>query len=258
MALDRWVPYRNETAIVRCRLFCFAHAAGNAAFYRPLRRLIPPEIDFCPVEMPGRAARLAEAPFTSMTALMEGLRHVLQPLMSVPFAFFGHSIGAWVAHEAARQLRASDGRSAVHLFVSGRASPERGYTAPFSRKLRSDEDLLAILDRFGGTPPAILQYPGFMAALLPVLRADLALVDGYTIGSQDRINCPITAFGGADDAFCSGIQSWRHLTQGKFRSRQFPGGHFYFSPAADALAGEIIQDLNSVLFVHAAGGGSRL
>jgi surfactin synthase thioesterase subunit len=114
MTLDKWVPFRNEGSVVRCRLFCFPHAAGNAAFYRPLRRFMPPEVDFCPVELPGRAARLGEPPFTSMSALMEWLDHALQPLMGVPFGFFGHSVGACMAFEAARQLRSVDGRIAVH------------------------------------------------------------------------------------------------------------------------------------------------
>src|SRR6266567_2306284 len=144
MTLDRWVPFRNEGAVVRCRLFCFPHAAGNATFYRPLRRFMPPEVDLCPVELPGRAARLDEPPFTSMSALMERLYHVLQPLMVVPFGFFGHSVGACMAYEAARQLRSVDGRSAVHLFVSGRRSPNRASADSPPVRLRSDHDLLAI------------------------------------------------------------------------------------------------------------------
>src|SRR5437588_6274159 len=103
MTLDRWVPFRNESAIVRGRLFCFPHAAGNAMFYRPLRRFMPPEIDLCPLELPGHAARLDEQPLTSMGALMEGLDHAIKLLMGVPFGFFGHSVGACMAYEAARQ-----------------------------------------------------------------------------------------------------------------------------------------------------------
>jgi medium-chain acyl-[acyl-carrier-protein] hydrolase len=79
MTLDKWLPFRNEGSVVRCRVFCFPHAAGNATFYRPLRRFMPPEVGFCPVELPGRAARLDEPPFTSMSALMERLDHPLQP-----------------------------------------------------------------------------------------------------------------------------------------------------------------------------------
>jgi medium-chain acyl-[acyl-carrier-protein] hydrolase len=172
MTLDRWVPFRNEGTVVRCRLFCFPHAAGNAAFYRPLRRFMPPEIDLCPLELPGRAARLDEAPLASMSALMEQLDHTLKPLMGVPFGFFGHSVGACMAYEAARQLRSVDGLTAVHLFVSGRASPNFASADPPAP--RSDHDLLAVLCRFGGTPTAVMQRPELIAVLLPTLRADLA------------------------------------------------------------------------------------
>ncbi len=257
MALDSWVPFRNEGAAVRCRLFCFPHAAGNAALYRPLRRFMPSDVDLCPVELPGRAARLEEPPFTSMTALMEVLHHALQPLMVVPFGFFGHSVGAWIAHEAARRLRSADGRAAAHLFVSARGSPDCARAEPAPARARSDHDLLAMLRRFGGTPTAIMERPELIAALLPALRADLALVEDYAVEPGDRIACPITAFGGTDDLSHSGaLQSWRDLTCGKFRSCIFPGGHFYFSTAAEALTKEIVEDLRASAGLQAAGARS--
>jgi medium-chain acyl-[acyl-carrier-protein] hydrolase len=251
MTLDTWLPFRNEGSVVRCRVFCFPHAAGNATFYRPLRRFMPSEVDFCPVELPGRAARLHEPPLTSMSALMEKLDHALQPLMGVPFGFFGHSVGACMAFEAARQLRSVDGRNAVHLFVSGRGSPKFASAEPQARP-PSDRDLLAILRRFGGTPAAVMQRPELITALLPALRADLALVAGYAVDPDNRIACPITAFAGADDVAHSGsLQSWRDFTRGKFRACTLPGGHFYFSPEAAALAKEIIQDLHASADMHA-------
>jgi medium-chain acyl-[acyl-carrier-protein] hydrolase len=258
MRLDKWIPFRTESAVVRCRLFVFPHAGGNAALYRPLRLLMPPDIDLCPVQLPGRAARLDEPPLTSMGALMAQLRHVLQPLMIVPFGFFGHSVGAWMAYEAARQLCAGDGRTAVHLFVSGRGSPERVCADRPPPRPRSDQDLLAILQGFGGTSPAIMQRPELIAALLPPLRADLALVEAYTVDPGDQVTCPVTAFGGADDVSYSGsLQSWKDCTRGRFRVRIFPGGHFYFSPAAGALAGEIVRDLHASLDMRAPSARSQ-
>jgi len=219
---------------------------------------MPAEFDFCPVELPGRGARLDEPPFVSMSALMTQLSHVLQPLMGVPFAFLGHSVGACMAFEAARQLRSADDRPAVHLFVSGRGSPSCAPADPAAARLRSDHDLLAVLARFGGTPTAIVQRPELMAVLLPALRADLALAEGYAVDPGDRIACPITAFGGADDVSSGSLQSWSAFTRGAFRSSIFPGGHFYFAPEAQALANEIIRDLNASLDVHAAGARSWL
>jgi medium-chain acyl-[acyl-carrier-protein] hydrolase len=252
MTLDKWIPFRNEAPAVRCRLFCFPHAGGNATFYRPLRRFMPPEVDFCPVELPGRAARLDEPPFTCMSALMERLDRALRPLMGVPFGFFGHSVGACMAFEAARRLGSVDGRIAMHLFVSGRGSPKFAPADAPQARPPSDQDLLAILGRFGGTPAAVMQRPELIAALLPALRADLALVAGYAVDPGDRIACPITAFAGADDVAHPGsLQSWRDFTCGKFRTCIFPGGHFYFSPGAAALAKEIIQDLDASVGMHA-------
>ena len=114
--------------------------------------------------------------------------------------------------------------------------------------------MLAILGRFGGTPAAIMQCAELVAALLPALRADLALAEGYAVDPGDRIACPITAFGGADDAAHSGcLQSWTDFTRGKFRTCIFPGGHFYVSPTADALAKEIVRDLHASVDMQAAG-----
>jgi surfactin synthase thioesterase subunit len=257
--LDKWVPFRSEGATVRCRIFAFPHAGGNAAFYRPLRRLMPPEFDLCPLELPGRAARLDDPPLTSMSALMERLHYAIQPLMTVPFGFFGHSVGAWMAYEAVRRLRSIDGRTAVHLFVSGRRSPNYTSADPLPARLRSDDDLLAILHHFGGTPATVMQRPELIAALLPALRADLTLVEGYAADPGDRVACPITAFGGADDISQSGsLKSWRDFTREKFRTCTFPGGHFYFSPESEMLTNEIVQDLRAAVSTHAAGATSQI
>jgi medium-chain acyl-[acyl-carrier-protein] hydrolase len=252
MTLDRWIPFRNEDAAVRCRIFCLPHAAGSAAYYLPLRRIMPPEIDFCPLELPGHGARLDEQPIASMGELMEQLRRAIQPLMAVPFGFFGHSVGAHMAYEATRQMRAIDGRTAVHLFVSARGSPDRtsGAAAPAPR-LRSDCELLAILERFGGTAPAITQRPELVSAILRALQADLLLVEGYQVDPRDHMNCPITAFGGSDDVPSGFLGSWQKLTASRFRTRMFPGGHFYVSTSAKELTEEIIEDLRESVGAYA-------
>jgi medium-chain acyl-[acyl-carrier-protein] hydrolase len=253
MPFDKWVPFRNEGTVIRCRVFLFPHAGGTAAFYRLLRRFMPPEIDLCPLELPGRATRLEERPLTSMSSLIEHLRHTLQPLMEVPFGFFGHSVGACMAYEAARQLRSVDGRTAMHLFVSGRGSPDLALAEPSVKHLCSDHDLVAVLSRFGGTPAAVMQRFELVEALLPALRADLELVERYAVDRPHRIPCPISAFGGADDVFHSAsLQSWRDFADARFRICILPGGHFYFLSAAEVLAKELTQDLRASMSMAAA------
>ena len=62
----------------------------------------------------------------------------------------------------------------------------------------------------------------------------------------------------ADIAHSDSLQSWRDFTtHGRFRTRIFPGAHFYFSPGAEALANEIIADLRASVGVHAEGAESQ-
>jgi medium-chain acyl-[acyl-carrier-protein] hydrolase len=243
IVLDKWVPYRSDKTAVDWRVFGFPHAAGSAAFYRSWRDHAPAGIDFCPIELPGHGGRMDEMPLTNLAALMINLQAVLQPLLTMPFAFFGHSTGACIAFEAARMLRAADGRSAAHLFVSGRAAPghaieERSSQSP------SDDELLALLSRHGGTPALVMERAELMAAVLPTLRADLALAESRRLAAGARLPCPVTVFGGAHDAIDgAALRAWSNVTTGTFRVRMFPGGHFYLAEAAEALVGEIVGAL---------------
>jgi len=239
--LDRWVPYRSDAA-VRCRVFCFPHAAGNAAFYRPLRRVMPAEIDFCPIELPGRAARFGEPAITDIDALLETLSRTIRPLMTVPFAFFGHSSGACIAYRAAQRLYAADGRRAVHLFVSARAAPGSIAGGAALHSL-ADDELRKALRRFGGTPESVMARDELVAVLLPIMRADLALGESCN-RIRERVNCPITVFGGKDDAVeRNALEAWQNLTDQAFRLRLFDGGHFYLMQGTNILASEFARDL---------------
>ena len=243
MTLARWIPYREENGPARCRLFCFPHAAGNALFFRPWQPLMPAGIELCPVELPGRGARIDEAPFGRMDTLVEDLCDALAPLLGIPFALFGHSMGAYVAYALARRLEAARGPAAMHLFVSGAAAPSRTPRNPPLHSLPDDE-LVGALGEFGGTPPAVLAREELLTALLPTLRADLTLAETYRL-QAGRVACPITAFGGSTDRIDRrALKGWSAFTDGAFRLRVFAGGHFYLSQAGTALADEIACDLH--------------
>src|SRR6516225_8012482 len=105
----------------------------------------------------------------------------------------------------------------------------------------SDQDPLAALTWNRGTPPAVIERTELMAAILPTLRADLALVENYCPAPGTHIACPITVFGGADDTVDNAsLQAWSTYTKGTFRVQIFPGGHFYLSEASSAVVDQII------------------
>ncbi len=249
MHFDTWIPNPShprdrDPSGVRLRLFCLPHAGGNALLYRPWRRFFPAGIDLCPIELPGHGARLAEPAFTRMAPLVETLAEALEPLLSVPFAFFGHSMGAAIAYEMTRRLQRPAGP--VHLFVSARPAPDPAYEPRALHRL-PDAELLAALGRLGGTPAVVLAREDLMAALLPGIRADLELIETYVPPAGERVACPITTLGGVQDRMIDrrGLEAWSGFTAARFRLCLFPGGHFYLAESAGPVVAEVLRDLGA-------------
>ena len=68
-----------------------------------------------------------------------------------------------------------------------------------------------------------------MEVFLPILRADVAVVESYQFREGEPLNCPITAFSGMNDASVSWDQlvGWKRQTRQRFAMQVLPGGHFY-------------------------------
>src|SRR5207344_936510 len=103
----------------------------------------------------------------------------LTPLFDVPFALFGHSMGALAAFEMARELRRRRGPKPVRLLVSGARAPQRPNPDPPLRHLADREFLDEVKRRYDGIPGAVLENPELVELLLPCLRADFHLVETY-------------------------------------------------------------------------------
>src|SRR5438094_5975985 len=104
---DRNPPRRYTSSSysqARLRLFCFPYAGGGASIFRTWLNAFPSEIEVCPIQLPGRENRLLEPPFTQLPLLVQTLADALRLCLDLPFAFFGHSLGALISFELARRL----------------------------------------------------------------------------------------------------------------------------------------------------------
>jgi medium-chain acyl-[acyl-carrier-protein] hydrolase len=226
-------------------LFCFSHAGGAAAAFRLWPAGLPEWLDVWAVQLPGHGSRWNMSPICSIPALAEALIPVLLPHLGQPFAFFGHSMGAVLAAEATRGLMERKAALPRHLFVSSRRPPH----LPSSEShlhLLADHELVAEVDvRYGGIPPQLLHSADLLALLLPALRADLAALETFQPSKGAVLPCPVSAFGGTDDPLVprNHLEAWRDQTSGPFRTRVFPGGHFYLESQRDALLAELAATL---------------
>ena len=243
-----WIvrPARNERA--RLRLFCFPYAGGGASMYHPWRTLLSPEVEVCAIQPPGREMRLAEAPVTEWPVLVRQLEEAVQPWMDLPFAFFGHSLGAFVAFELARALRRGGGPAPVHLFVSGRAAPHLPARRAPIHALAEPEFIEAVR-KLNGTPEEVLQSDELMGLLLPLLRADFRLFESYRFADEPALSVPLTAYGGEadEDSPPEDVALWRQHTRGAFRHATLDGGHFFIHENRAALLAELGRELHRIV-----------
>jgi surfactin synthase thioesterase subunit len=76
------------------------------------------------------------------------------------------------------------------------------------------------------------------------LRNDLLLFESYA-GSHEKLNCPITALGGENDALfiVSTLDRWREHTSAGFGLELVPGGHAFLRTSEDKVIGVIARAL---------------
>jgi medium-chain acyl-[acyl-carrier-protein] hydrolase len=163
-------------------------------------------------------------------------------------------MGALIAFELARHMRREYSAQPVHLFVSGRPSPQTMSDAYDLDQL--DSELPEMLQGRNGTLEKALENPELMELVLPTLRADLALCKSYIYTSEPPFSFSITAFGGLDDQgvprHC--IEGWREHTTGIFVLRMFPGDHFFVNTCRvsllEAISKELEQDIRGKGISH--------
>jgi surfactin synthase thioesterase subunit len=237
----RWVVPLRSLQRPLLRLVCFHYAGAGPSVFREWPRLLPPSVEVCAVHLPGRETRLREKPLAEMPPLVEALAEHLCAFLDLPVAFFGHSMGAVLAFEVARSHRKWGRQLPEYLFVSGRRAPQLPCTRLPVGHLPDAEFVDEINRRYQAIPDVVRQDPGLMALFLPALRADFALLDSYVCTPEEPLNCPIAAFGGADDEHISAadLSLWREQTTAAFTAQMFPGGHFFVNSVRQDLVGAI-------------------
>jgi myxalamid-type polyketide synthase MxaB len=231
----RWLACYEPRNEARLRLFCFHYLGGGASAFRRWQENLPAEIEVCPVQLPGREQRIRENACEQMLPLAATLAEQLRPMLDRPFALYGHSMGALLAFELARQLR-RESLEPVHLFAAAYLAPHA--PGPYRQGQQYDRsDLDEVVRRLLDVPEAVMANEEFMSALLPTINADLKLVGSYAYELQAPLDCPITAFGGESDREVKeqDLLGWRQHTTQAFRLQMFAGGHLFLEPSQDAL-----------------------
>jgi medium-chain acyl-[acyl-carrier-protein] hydrolase len=239
-----WLVMPKPSPNAGVRLFCFPYAGGGASIYRRWPESFPPNVEVCPVQLPGRENRLRESPYTSIAPLVRDIAQALGPYFDRPFAFFGHSMGALISFELTRLLRREGRPLPVRLFLSGRHAPHLIGRDSVTYNLPEDE-LIEELKCLQGTPAEVLEHPELMRLILPLLRADFEVCQTHEYEPEPPLECPITIFGGLQDQEVprEDLEVWSQHTAHGSTLRMLPGDHFFINSSRQLLCLAVARDL---------------
>lgn len=236
---ERWILRLGDVqeAVAPTRLLCLPFAGGAAAVFRNWPARMGPEITVWPIQLPGRGARLSETPRTRILGLVGEIAEALEPQLDGRYALFGYSLGALVALELARELRARCPSGPVHLFVCARRAPSLPCDEPKVADLPDGEFVEEVRRRYDAMPDEVVREPELLRLLLPSVRADFTMLETYEYARAEPLDCPITALFGSDDprTRADDLDGWALETRRGFSKHRFDGGHFFFRECEPAL-----------------------
>ncbi len=228
---SKWIvqPKPNESA--KIRLFCFPYAGSSAVVtYKYFVDNLPDFIEVCPVELPGRGTRMGEKLIDNIEVILEEIAENIKDFLDKPFIFFGHSMGALISYELTQKINEKYNAKPLKLYVSAHKAPflERG--GPIMHKLEKNS-FVNELKKMNGIPNELLEHTELMDLMLPIIRNDYALCENYTYRGKEKINVPITAFGGKFDKDIKEIDliKWSEVTDQAFNHFLLDGDHFFIT-----------------------------
>jgi medium-chain acyl-[acyl-carrier-protein] hydrolase len=228
-----WFPFGFGGESAARRLFCLPFAGGGASFFLPWRKNLN-KVSVVPVQYPGRETRLNEPCHQDLGRLVDELAIALAPHLDHPYSLLGYSLGAKIGFALCHRL-AELGLPLPELFIpAAHGAPDSKPSTPGAAILPDDE-FIEHIRRYGGVPELVFQDPELRQMMLPILRADIGLVEHPV--PDLPLSCPILAYAGNEDlaAQATSMQDWRRFAGVSFSLRIFQGGHFFARTAADFL-----------------------
>lgn len=223
-----WLPNQPNNSSSPVRLFCFHYAGGAANIFNSWQEPLKGYADIFSVQLPGRWERFREKPFTEMQLLVEAMDGFLASEIQGPYAVVGYSLGALIAFEWIRNQQNKGSSLPLHFFVLSRSGPQIPRIGTPIHQEPDSVFLEKMQQNYGGVPEALLNDPEVREIFLPILKADMAILENYRFERSQALQVPITAIRGMYDQSLSleSLKAWSEVTKGPFQTLELSCGHF--------------------------------
>ena len=234
---SKFFKIMNQPKNKKLRLYCFPYAGGNTSAYLPFKEKIGDEIELVAVQLPGRAERMFEEPFTDMDTLVETLYRQIAPTLHEPFAFLGYSMGGAIAYALTKKIENVSKFKPEFIIISATKPIE--LLNQGKKHTLSDDALIDVLRAHKASPKEVLDSKELMEMLLPMIRADYTLIETYTPSILPRLETSLTLFNSEEDMSKETILQWQDYFQNEASYVAFEGGHFFIHTQVDKMVEEI-------------------
>ena len=244
---DKWFFCLRPRPRASMRLFCFPFGGGGASVFHSWSDAMGEDIEVRAAQLPGRETRYSEPRASDLPYLVRNIVQALEAYQDKPFAMFGYSLGSLLAFEVCRELRRLDMRMPEHLYFAAFFAPHLPPAHPPISHL-ADEEFAERVEYYyqPGEAWYNLELREF---LMPVLRDDIALYEGYVYEHDEPLESPIDVFAGAQDRSIplELMQPWSEQTRSRVKHHVFEGGHFFIDQSVAEIQGLVSSSLNQRL-----------
>jgi medium-chain acyl-[acyl-carrier-protein] hydrolase len=217
-------------------VICLPHAGGGVSAYVGWREGLWPAAETAVPILPGRDSLIGQPAFTDLPRMIRFLCDQMVAQIPESWMLFGHSMGALLAFELARESKRRGIAGLKHVIVSGHAAPDCPRKQRRLHQL-SPAEFLSEIRLLAGTPAEFFSSPELCQLLLPSLQADFQLCETYVYAAGPSLDVPITALSGQHDTEVSlaEVMLWSRHTNAQFTHHQLPGGHFFIRDHREAV-----------------------
>lgn len=223
----------------RQTIVALPYAGGSKHAYRKLESVAKPRYHWQTLELPGRGGRHAEANLTSVSDMVNDLLQQTRRYVETgPYLLYGHSMGALLAFELTRRLRAESLPLPAGLLLTGRSAPNLTLARHRRMAHYSSEEFWHELGELGGVPAELLQCRELQAYYEPSIRADIRALETYCYQPDDPLPLPIIVRAGDQEGIAPDeLRQWQHQTCYEVDWDYLSGNHFFIF----SFPGEILQ-----------------
>lgn len=237
-----WFERWSKSEKSQVRLYCFAHGGAGAAAIKSLGLAAPSSMEIIAVRLPGRETRFLDDFITDLPSMVNEIAMAIKNDhhdRDEPIYLLGQCSGAVLAYEVANLIQQELPLQGV-IVVS---RPSLDQSVQIVDLSQDDESFIREVVQIGGVHPEVLAEPMLMELLIPMVRADFQLMDGYVHKPEPKLSNDLLVIRGINDPSITleMIEGWKSYTTGNVQLKEISGGHFLLEEPSEELLQVLTQ-----------------